>query len=1308
MSSADEIDILMDDEPEAPVAPSTPSSREGEAEWDPNAPDDEDEEEEEEKEEEEESDGVESEGLDDDEADESAPGGSIDAFFQPRTRRPTRRSSTNGKKRQTTGRKRKAKPSERSERWNRRRKIADVMDDTELEDNTRKAREAEAKRAKTIDAILGNFSNLSEDQLAVPDDQEEKKLCLNPVASDGTPPTGEEGTEDAPIFIYKDIVNKLKAHQVIGARFLWGHVAVEPQGFGCVLADFMGLGKTLQVITTVQGFLSKQTLDEDGDLRQRHKHVLILAPTICVRNWEAEVVKWLGKKESRRLGLFTLESSREKKMSDRVHVVKKWHKRGGLLIMGYELYRLLVLQSSGEEKIAAGNQKYAHLIKQVYACLSNPGPDLIVLDEGHRVRNHKSKLVKALAHVKTTRRIILTGYPLQNHLEEYWTMVNFARPDYLGSLDEFKNRFVAPITNGQCIDSSDADLRLARQRAFVLTRELRSLVLRRDQQYLFKQLPPKKEYVLMCKLTDAQAQLYREFLQRGVPTRGDTGKVDVLGGYHIALAISNHPDVICETYKRLEEDERKGTSKKSKRRGVSDIFGVEDGGNDFDPYDDVPASRPTARRATPLTQSSGPRVINDDDDDDDEGEAALLDMLDAPSAGPTPKLAPPPTSIAEWHRLKFAQDFMEKYVPHQLEASGKMMILMELLSACQDVGDRVIIFSQSIPTLDAIGLMISKHNKYQRRHAKRLNYLRIDGSTPQQDRFREIAQFNDLEEDVDLIMISTKAGGEGINLCAGNRIIIFDVCWNPCNDSQSMCRSYRFGQTKPVFVYRFVTMGTMEKKVYDLQIRKEGVAKRIVDEKTTERKFMTSELQKYFDIGDFEDSLLHAQGKAADEEELAVQAIPHEDSVLENILTEMRDRATTTTANENGEFTAAGMLADRRCIIDWFEQETMFEEDLDQQCTPDEQKEILESYTYFKAVQKLRRGGTHLISREGMLMKHCDQCRVPNEIYPTSTTNVPVPSTIECTYCKKSISTAGAMPPSELPATGYPFMGHIPGAPLPAPGLIPSTSAVPGRLLVPPVAGAAPAVSSQNGGRILPPHLQAVFDQQQRDTKQGTEKEQFDLLLRQRIEQQRQLLVRKQAEIAAEVRRQERLTMKLSDRHLLVLRRGIKGCQDLKRKAEDCGATLAIEVNSQTTDIVSAMNKTDTLKWLKLNKLPGDVELHDDIWLRNEIAKEKGLPLIPRNSSSSSAATEPAATTGTAATAVDSKVSIATTPVPASISTNDQSPQTTVDSSSDFIELLDSDDEEPPKPATNDQAASSNGADSRAPVPDEIDVIEIL
>ncbi|CCI11348.1 unnamed protein product [Albugo candida] len=81
---------------------------------------------------------------------------------------------------------------------------------------------------------------------------------------------------------------------------------------------------------------------------------------------------------------------------------------------------------------------------------------------------------------------------------------------------------------------------------------------------------------------------------------------------------------------------------------------------------------------------------------------------------------------------------------------------------------------------------------------------------------------------------------------------------------------------------------------------------------------------------------------------------------------------------------------------------------------------------------------------------------------------------------------------------------------------------------------------------------------------------------------------------------------KLSERHLLILRREVRGCQELKRHAEACGATIAIEINSQFSDIISGMNLAETLKWLKLTKLPRDVEFHTDEWLREKIAEEQG------------------------------------------------------------------------------------------------------
>ncbi|RHY31989.1 hypothetical protein DYB32_002958 [Aphanomyces invadans] len=365
--------------------------------------------------------------------------------------------------------------------------------------------------------------------------------------------------------------------------------------------------------------------------------------------------------------------------------------------MGYEMFRNIVLQATGDEKVRGKTS--ADLERRMHdalACLCGPGPDLIVLDEGHRIRDAKSKLVKALSHVETRRRIILTGYPIQNHMKEYWTMVNFARPNYLGTLHEFKNRFVDPIENGQFEDSSESDIILSRKRTFILTKELSTLVLRRDAGYLHRQLPAKHEYVLLCKLSPLQVKLYKAFLRGGVPRNPTTGKIDVLGGYHISLAIVNHPDVLFDALPGKEE---------------------------------VPPPPATSH------------AVDDDVDSDIEAVEAVVRTMG--------------------HRLSFAEPlFAKDYSKGIVEHSGKMVLLLHILRECRRIGDRITVFSQSLPTLNAIQDMLDVYNTYKKDYEK-IHAIRIDGSTSQQMRFSRIAQFNDRDEEVDVILISTRAGGEG-------------------------------------------------------------------------------------------------------------------------------------------------------------------------------------------------------------------------------------------------------------------------------------------------------------------------------------------------------------------------------------------------------------------------------------------------------------------------------------------------------------------------------------------------------------------
>lgn len=115
--------------------------------------------------------------------------------------------------------------------------------------------------------------------------------------------------------------------------------------------------------------------------------------------------------------------------------------------------------------------------------------------------------------IKTCRRIVLTGTPLQNNLKEYYCMVQFVKPNLLGTYKEYLNRFVNPITNGQYTDSTQYDINIMRRRSHVLHKLLDGIVQRRDYSILSPYLPPKFEYVLFLTLTETQKKLYEYYLK---------------------------------------------------------------------------------------------------------------------------------------------------------------------------------------------------------------------------------------------------------------------------------------------------------------------------------------------------------------------------------------------------------------------------------------------------------------------------------------------------------------------------------------------------------------------------------------------------------------------------------------------------------------------------------------------------------------------------------------------------------------------------------------------------------------------------
>ncbi|XP_026751515.1 uncharacterized protein LOC113511970 isoform X2 [Galleria mellonella] len=427
-----------------------------------------------------------------------------------------------------------------------------------------------------------------------------------------------ENEED--IFLAPQIARIIKPHQIGGVRFLFDNIIESVErfststGFGCILAHSMGLGKTLQIVCFCDIFLR----------HTKSNTVLCIMPINTLQNWVAEFNMWLpldatnsplaahGEVRARNFPIYVLNDS-HKTLQMRAKVVKDWSTTGGVLMIGYELYRLLSMkkdkkprkkkkadakqetekekeekktdklditnedtQISDESKLdkedgdtqgklevenkdeAKKDEKKEDtptdeekkLLDEMYEALVRPGPDLVICDEGHRIKNSHSNISYALKQMRTKRRIVLTGYPLQNNLLEYWCMVDFVRPNYLGSKTEFCNMFERPIQNGQCIDSTPQDIRLMRYRAHVLHSLLVGFVQRRSHAVLQSTLPQKEEYVLLVRMTPLQRKLYDRFMNEVVRS---TSVPNPLKAFAICCKIWNHPDVLYNFLKKRSE-----------------------------------------------------------------------------------------------------------------------------------------------------------------------------------------------------------------------------------------------------------------------------------------------------------------------------------------------------------------------------------------------------------------------------------------------------------------------------------------------------------------------------------------------------------------------------------------------------------------------------------------------------------------------------------------------------------------------------------------------------------------------------------
>ncbi|XP_055780893.1 DNA repair and recombination protein RAD54B-like [Salvelinus fontinalis] len=518
----------------------------------------------------------------------------------------------------------------------------------------------------------------------------------------------------------------LRPHQRDGLLFLYECVMGMRATcrYGAILADEMGLGKTLQSVALTW------TLLKQGPYGGKPvaKLVLVVAPGSLVQNWGAEFKKWLGRE---RINVYAVNQD---------HRVE--------LFAASPLHSVLVIS-------------YEMLLRSLEV-VQKLEFELVICDEGHRLKNSSIKTSSALSGLSCTRRVILTGTPVQNDLQEFYAIIEFVNPGILGSSAAYRKVYEEPILRSRQPICTQEERVLGEERAAELSRLTGLFILRRTQEIINRYLPPRHDWTVFCSPSSLQQELYQALLSHRVIRaclQGSTQTHTHLACITALKKLCNHPGLLFST---VQERSDGGSAEGSLYEGLRGVF--------------------------PESYSSGGFSTAD---------------------------------------------------------SGKLLVLSDLLTTIRHLSptDRVVLVSNYTQTLDLLQ-DLCVHLDY--------TYCRLDGNTHTIQRQRLVDNFNSPHSAHFLFFLSSKAGGVGLNLIGASHLVLYDIDWNPANDVQAMARVWRDGQKKTVHIYRLLTAGTIEERIFQRQVSKQGLSGTVVDlEKGAEHtSFSSNELRDLFSLTD--------------------------------------------------------------------------------------------------------------------------------------------------------------------------------------------------------------------------------------------------------------------------------------------------------------------------------------------------------------------------------------------------------------------------------------------------------------------------
>jgi SWI/SNF-related matrix-associated actin-dependent regulator 1 of chromatin subfamily A len=527
---------------------------------------------------------------------------------------------------------------------------------------------------------------------------------------------------------------ELKDYQVVGLN--WLNLLWQNKISG-ILADDMGLGKTCQVIA----FLSH--LKEQGT--SNGKPTLIIVPGSTLENWCREFQRF-----SETINFTPYYGSQSQRFEHQETILENISQgECDVIITTYDLtFR-----------------------KEDNAFLRKCRPKICIFDEGHVLKNANTIRYKSLMRIDTPCRILLTGTPLQNSLQELMSILGFLMPEvFYGKESPVPDMLQILFKHKAKVTETDShSTLLSAQRVQRARTMLTPFILRRKKAQVLKHLPKKTSRVEYCDLTETQKTLYMQQLEK---------QRKILQDRAAGILVKDHANVMM----------------KLRQAAIHPLLFR------HRYQDDKIRKMAKACLKEETFSESNPDII--------------FEELQLYQDYQCHQLATKYPSALKKFELK-NQEWMD---------SGKVIKLLELLKKYKENGDRALVFSQFTSVMDILSWVFDDHD---------IAFMRMDGSTPIAERQSLMDDFY-ADESIGVFMISTKSGGAGINLACANKVIIFDSSFNPQDDIQAENRAHRVGQTREVEVVRLVTKGTVEEQIYALGVSKLELDKMVQGEEPEE------------------------------------------------------------------------------------------------------------------------------------------------------------------------------------------------------------------------------------------------------------------------------------------------------------------------------------------------------------------------------------------------------------------------------------------------------------------------------------------